>query len=82
MTLKLPDSVEEIGNRAFNGCSALETITVGASVKKLGSYAFSACSSLKTVIFLGTADEWKALVPNETRVGLAGVTVVTSDTAQ
>ena len=40
----IPDSVTEIGNRAFAGCSGLTSITVPNSVTKIGDYAFDECT--------------------------------------
>ncbi len=45
----IPDSVEEIGVRAFSGCGNLKRIKIPDSVKKLGWYAFEDCTSLESV---------------------------------
>ncbi|MBQ2661834.1 MAG: leucine-rich repeat protein [Clostridia bacterium] len=37
----IPDSVNEIGNRAFYNCTALEDITLSNGVKTIGAYAFA-----------------------------------------
>lgn len=43
-------SVTKIGNYAFAGCSALQTVTWDpAVIEKVGSYAFSGCESLKNI---------------------------------
>ena len=39
MELVIPDSVEEIGNRAFDSMY-LKTIYIGSGVKKIGMWAF------------------------------------------
>jgi hypothetical protein len=39
--LHLPDSVERIKQRAFDGCSAVKTLTLGKGLKILEEYAFS-----------------------------------------
>ena len=36
--------------RTFNGCSALEKITIGSSVKSVGAYAFNNCVNLKSIV--------------------------------
>lgn len=39
--------VEEIGDKAFNGCNSLEEIVIPDSVTSIGFQAFNCCSSLK-----------------------------------
>lgn len=39
----------QIGDCAFQGCTSLETLTIGEDVTSLGSYAFNGCKSLKEV---------------------------------
>ena len=45
----LPDSVVEIGFRAFKGCSSLKEINIPDSVTKIGDKAFYDCRSLQKV---------------------------------
>ena len=47
----LPDSVEEIGERAFINCELLESITVGKGLKKIGPEALKSCHALKEAAF-------------------------------
>ena len=47
----VPDTVEKIGNHAFEGCINLETIHLGKNVKKIGQEAFRGCEKLKEVVF-------------------------------
>ena len=54
-SVTIPGSVTAIGNNAFNGCSALETVTIAAGngyysdFASIGDYAFRDCTSLATV---------------------------------
>ena len=45
----IPDSVKRIGERAFSGCTSLESVTIPDSVKSIGDYAFLGCTSLESV---------------------------------
>ena len=47
----LPDSVEEIGERAFINCEDLESISLGNNLKKIGGEALKSCHVLKEVTF-------------------------------
>ena len=47
--LIIADTVEVIGNGAFQGCINLKKITWGANVHSIGNYAFLHCRSLKTL---------------------------------
>ncbi len=42
----LPDSLEEIGDYAFESCSRLVNLTIPDNVTSIGSYAFYRCDSL------------------------------------
>ena len=45
----IPNSVTNIGDLAFSGCSGLASVTIGNSVTSIGSVAFSGCSGLTSV---------------------------------
>ena len=47
--MTLPNGVEEINEKAFYGCSGLETVVLSSSLKQIGNDAFSMCSSLKSI---------------------------------
>lgn len=55
-TVKIPDSIEQIGANAFKGCSNLTfpvkaTGSFGTGVKSIGDNAFADCFSLDTIRF-------------------------------
>ncbi len=52
----IPDTVTEIGDYAFWGCSFL-TITIPKNVKKIGQQAFAECKRLSTIYYNATALE-------------------------
>ena len=45
----IPDTIIEIGNEAFFGCSGLTSITIPESVTSIGEWAFGGCSSLTSI---------------------------------
>ena len=45
----IPNSVTSIGNRVFDGCSGLTSVTIGNSVTSIGEWAFQGCSGLTEV---------------------------------
>ena len=50
-TVDIPDSVKEIGERAFFDCSGLTALTIPESVEHIGVKAFGGCCSVQTVNF-------------------------------
>ena len=55
----IPDTVVEIDDYAFAGCSGLTSITIPASVKKIGICAFADCTGL-TYISIPCSTTWIA----------------------
>ena len=47
--LIIPDSIKEIKNYAFSGCSGLTSVTVPNSVTSIGGFAFYYCTGLTTI---------------------------------
>ncbi|KOO30517.1 surface antigen -like protein, partial [Chrysochromulina tobinii] len=45
----LPESVTQIGEQAFHGCTSLASITLPASVTQISGYAFEGCKSLASI---------------------------------
>jgi hypothetical protein len=48
-TYTIPTSVTSLGDRAFDSCLSLTSVTIGNNVTNIGYYAFDHCSSLTTV---------------------------------
>lgn len=53
-TVVCGSGLEEIGNRAFEDCAQLKSITMRDGLKKIGSYAFAGCENLETVVIPNT----------------------------
>ena len=45
----VPDSVESIGDNAFEYCTSLTSIKIPSSVQSIGNWAFTQCTSLESV---------------------------------
>lgn len=56
-TLKLPSGVKQIGESAFKGCDALESVTIPEGVTSIGSFAFCGCEQLTKVSISSTVTE-------------------------
>ena len=71
--------MEEIQDRTFDGCLALQTIEIPVSVKKLG-VAVLAGAGIKTVRYEGTVAQWNAMEKNENWFAVTDLTeVICSD---
>ena len=46
----IPNSVKSIDNGAFYGCTALDTLILGAGVEQIGKSAFRTCTNLSIVL--------------------------------
>ena len=53
MLMYVTESLEEIGSRAFKGCTSLDDFVVPSRVEKIDSEAFADCTSLKRVVIYG-----------------------------
>lgn len=52
-TVRLPDSVEEIGRDAFSHCTSMTEIEIGKGIRKIHPNAFLWCNSMTSVGFHG-----------------------------
>ena len=53
-SIRIPDTVKSIGNRAFYSCMALKSVRMSSYLEELGTYAFYSCSALKEIYIPGT----------------------------
>lgn len=54
--VRIPGTVQIIGDHAFNGCDVLSDITIDKGVKEIGAYAFSFMDSIKSIEIPDTVD--------------------------
>ena len=71
--LTTPNSVTEIGDRAFSDCIGLTSVTIGNSVTKIGDWAFSDCRGLTSVTIPNSVSE----IGRGAFSGCSGLTSVT-----
>ncbi len=57
ISIELPDSLEAIGECAFENMVYLEAISFGAGLRKIGGYAFMGCTSLKSIVISEGVEE-------------------------
>lgn len=55
--ITIPDTVESIGNNAFENCTEIEKAYVPPSVITFGHGVFNGCTSLKTIVIDAQTDE-------------------------
>ena len=51
VSVKLPDTLTALGEKAFFGCKALKLAVVPVNLKKIGFCAFGMCTNLASVVF-------------------------------
>lgn len=72
-SVKLPDTVTEIGREAFAYCFRIETVDFGKSLVKLGSEAFYGCDAITEITLPETFEEFgKTLDANGKETGHSG----------
>lgn len=49
ISVEIPNSVTNVGFRAFSGCTGLTSVTIPNSVTSIGGYAFLGCTGLTSV---------------------------------
>ena len=53
-SIYIPESVTEIGDSVFDGCSSLTSISIPSSVTRIREYAFKECYNLEHVFLPST----------------------------
>jgi len=72
-SIVIPENVEEINDGAFQGCTALESVTLNEGLKVICNKAFLDCASLKQIIIPSTVEEIQDYVFSNT--GLTSIII-------
>jgi len=64
--ITIPSSVKTIEDYAFSGCSSLVEVILPSSITRIGSNAFQLCSNLNKIYYQGTAEQYTAILNNDT----------------
>lgn len=59
---QINDKTKIICGRAFEGCTALISITIPDGVTSINDSAFRGCTSLRTVYYTGSVEDWNKIV--------------------
>lgn len=73
----IPENTKEIEDRAFFGCTFLETVEIPIGVKRIGVYAFSECPHLKRVVIPSTVE-----IIDNNAFNYSGLEIVVLDNGQ
>lgn len=63
-SVEISSGVSSIGDWAFAGCSGLTSIVLPEGVSSIGKDVFKGCSGLKDIYYMGSRQEWDALLNN------------------
>ncbi len=61
-SLVLNDTVKEINDYAFMGCTSIVSIEFSGELNIIGDYAFADCTAIETIIFKGNKSVWDEVV--------------------
>ena len=73
----IPDSVTTIEAETFIACESLRDVTIPDSVTSIGKQAFDYCSNLTDIHYVGTEEQWAAIVIGEFNAPLLNATIHT-----
>ena len=75
--LVLPSYITQIHQRAFDSDRSLTSIEIPDSVTSIGDYAFFLCSSLTNITYMGTKEQWKAIIKGNSWDRATGSYIIT-----
>lgn len=75
----VPNSVNNICDSAFEGCTSLTSLTIPESVKDISDSAFYGCVDLNKIYYSGTISQWKAINIGSNNDNLVDILVKCTD---
>ncbi len=69
------NGIKTIGNKAFYACKNLTDVTIGGSIETIGDHAFRECDNLQNVYFMGTKEQWDAVLIGKNNSCLTNATI-------
>lgn len=60
-------------NFSFTGCAGITSLSFPKELKKIGAFSFYACPNIKKIVYLGTAEEFKAITLEDYWIGGEGL---------
>ena len=75
ISITIPKNVTSIGDDAFCECDSLTSIIIPKSVTSIGYGAFFFCSSLTNVYYIGTEEQWNAIIIDDYNDSLTFATI-------
>ena len=64
-----------MGDGAFYGCDAFNSVTIPDSVTSIGDFAFESCDALTNVYYTGTEEQWKNILIESNNSNLLNATI-------
>ena len=74
-SIEIPDGVTSIGEYTFYYCEKLASVTIPESITSIGENAFSYCPALTYVHYLGSAEQWDAMLIDDTNTLLLNAAI-------
>lgn len=74
----LPETITQIGDRAFSGCDTLGVIILPDSITDIGTSAFTGCTNLtnSSIYYTGTVEQWNRINIGESNEILQNVLIM------
>ena len=74
--ITLPNDISIVNRSTFYNCKSLKNITIGSNIIGVTANAFYGCNNLENVYFMGTKEEWDALLIASGNDALTNATLI------